>query len=68
MIKKAILVLAFLALVAVTLSQVNSVDAGNQIKPTSPKVKPSPKPTSPKDHGHGKDATYSGVLRIFDTN
>lgn len=68
MIKKAVLVLSFVALIGVTLSQVSSVEAGNQIKPTSPKVHPTPKPkpTSPKSGQSG--TSYSGASRIFGLN
>lgn len=72
MIKKVTLflsLLSFFALVVVTLSQVNTVDAakgGNgKNKPTSPLTTPI---TSPKNHGNPHEATFSGVTRIFNLN
>ena len=72
MVRKSLIVLIFVALLGITLSQVNLAEAGNQIKPTSPKVHPTPKPkpTSPKHNGNSYtgDVTYSGASRFLSLN
>lgn len=68
MIKKAVIVSIFIALITLTFSQVSLVNATSSAsKPTSPKPHPSPKPkpTSPKHGSSTVDTTFSGVSRFF---
>lgn len=73
MIRKSLIALIFVALLGITLSQVNSADAKNisaSAKPTSPKIHPTPKPkpTSPQHGSSSNGTTLTGTSRIFNLN
>ncbi len=67
--KKAVIILSFVIMLAVTLSQVIFVDTANAKKPaTSPKNTPKPA-TSPKGKGHNSSQiSYNGLGRILNIN